>query len=308
MGGGTSPPPARAFRQGLWTGYGTTLWRAEHPSGAPIRQEAGRGIGKSGEVARIAWLDLETRHWKCRTAAQRLRPGFLHALSRERGTNPRGWSIGCASLRGSHRRATPARGADGTIEADAPALAPTRRSLPRPVPGLGREAAGPRTARRRRSARCGQPAARLRAGHLSLVQRRPAHPLVEHRSAHGAVHGGIPAAPLAAQDGGSLRARPALRDPLRQRLRRRHPACATSDGPASRAPGSFRPWSRPTRPSTARATPTRRDLDRRPRWPAACTAWCSARGVRRIDVHAVPDASKIALAALVAWCRRRRCA
>ena len=140
--------------------------------------------------------------------------------------------------------------------------------------------------------------------HLSLVQRGPAHPVVEHRSAHGAVHRRVQAAPVAAQDPGAIHRQSTLRVAHGQRLRRGDPRLRRQPrDPASPAPGSCRRWSPPTRLSIAPASRTA--------WKPGSTAAGGrpvlrgdrAGGVRRIDVHARSDASKIALAALIAFCR-----
>ena len=79
-----------------------------------------------------------------------------------------------------------------------------------------------RPAGSRRGAGCRHAGAGLQPGHLPLVQRQPAHPLVEYRPAHGAAPGKLPAAQVVAQVPAAFCRVTAVRNPHRHQLRGSH--------------------------------------------------------------------------------------
>ncbi len=147
----------------------------------------------------------------------------------------------------------------------------------------------------------------LPQGHLPLVRPRPAGALVEPRSAHGAAGGRVPPLAQPAQDAAPLPAHRRLRGALRQRLPPRHRGLRAH---AARRAGrhldrALRCW-RPTSPGT------------RPARVHSAETWVDGELVGGLYFVAIgrmcfgesmfahrTDASKIALAALVAACRAR---
>ena len=172
---------------------------------------------------------------------------------------------------------------------DESALARSRRTLSRsqrkPGTRRSRRRACSRPAARSTSTAC---TARISAGIFPVVQRRPADPVVEHRSAHGAVHRRVQAAPVAAQDAGAVHRRSALRDAHRHALSHEViRACSRQ-----RAARPVRHLDRAADGRGLRGLPPRRfraqrrDLDRRPAGRRPVLRGHRPGGVRRIDVHA----------------------
>jgi hypothetical protein len=289
-------PAAMVFDQALLRGSLDTFQRSSDPVlalrldrcfGVPAYTISPAGASGCGGLCFPAWRAVDpVPHPEPRVPE----PGHRHGA--ERGVLqhgklrvlPRAGSDVQRPCHVHHPATALARLTDG---GQATALARTRRSVPAGIQGLGRVAARARPAGSGRRAGRADARARLPRRHLPLVQRRPAHPVVEHRSAHGAVHGRVPPAPLAAQDAAPAAAGRPLRGALRHRLRRGDPRLRRQ--PARRTVGHLDRAGHGAglrRPARSGPCAQRGDLDRRRAGGRPVLRERRPGRVRRIDVHA----------------------